>query len=54
MGNDASCCGAPEKTTRTGGKVSYGDKKKRHRDKKDARRPSAATSELSARKQTIL
>lgn len=54
MGNDASCCGAPEKTTRTGGKVSYGDKKKRHRDTKDKqRRPSAQTSEISQTRKYI-
>jgi len=29
MGQEASCCGNTEKTTRSGGKVTYGDKKKR-------------------------
>lgn len=32
MGTEASCCGAPEKTTRDGGKVTYGGPKKRHVD----------------------
>ena len=49
MGQEASCCGAPEKTTRTGGKVSYGDKKKRHKEGSDykKRRPSVQTGEDS-------
>lgn len=47
MGQDASCCGAPEKTTRTGGKVSYGDRKKRHKDGSghSKRRPSVSTGD---------
>lgn len=36
MGQEASCCGSTEKTTRSGGKVKYGDNKKRHVDGKKA------------------
>ena len=36
MGQEASCCGSTEKTTRSGGKIKYGDNKKRHVDSKKA------------------
>jgi hypothetical protein len=36
MGQEASCCGSTDKTTRSGGKVKYGDNKKRHVDSKKA------------------
>ena len=39
MGQEASCCGNTQKTTRSGGKVNYGDgaKKKHIRDKRPKR-----------------
>ena len=39
MGQEASCCGNTQKTTRSGGKVTYGDgaKKKHIRDKRPKR-----------------
>jgi hypothetical protein len=35
MGQVESCCGAPQKTTRTGGKITYGNNKKKMADKKN-------------------
>jgi hypothetical protein len=44
MGQEASCCGSTEKTTRSGGKVKYGDNKKRHVDSKKAPKAREARS----------
>ena len=44
MGQEASCCGAPEKTTRKMGKVSYGDKKKKY-NAGDRRKQSVNTGD---------
>ena len=44
MGQEASCCGSTEKTTRTGGKIKYGDNKKRHVDNKKAPKAREARS----------
>jgi hypothetical protein len=44
MGQEASCCGSTDKTTRSGGKVKYGDNKKRHVDGKKAPKAREARS----------
>jgi hypothetical protein len=45
MGNDTSCCGTNENKTRSGGKITYDGKKKRHVDaKKKARRDATGSS----------
>jgi hypothetical protein len=38
MGQEASCCGNTQKTTRTGGKITYDGKKKLHIDSKQAKK----------------
>lgn len=38
MGQEASCCGNTQKTTRTGGKITYDGKKKRRTEEKDKKK----------------
>ena len=50
MGNDVSCCGTNENKTRSGGRVTYDGKKKKHMDEKKRNKMNNRTESLATGK----